>query len=248
MPLCSPSYGFRIRIFTNMHPAGVGTSFELTTNMPALAHAMKPPPKFGVREQVEQFILHMYTLDLVHYVSAFSKRVYQSGSLATATPGQPATATQADDDWEDVDDEDKDAGDPIPLLTGIRPLPLPMSAKSAGLKHVPLLPWEPSFPERGELNAFSPVKNRSRKLLLKLDREQLALRTRWIQPGSFLGIELGHVTDEDAGKAEKAAKAEDVYVWSAADGRESSGAKAGNLSLEEVIQALGKPDHEQEMA
>jgi hypothetical protein len=245
MRLCSPSYGFRVRIFTNMHPTGVGTTFELTTNLPSLAHAMKPPPKFGVREQVEEFILHLYTLDLVHYVSTLSKRVYQSGPPATTTADPPAAATQADDDWEDIDDdEDKEAGDPIGLLTGILPLPLPMSAKSAGLKDMPLLPWEPAFPERGELAAFSPLKNRSRKLLLELDRAQLVLRTRWIGPGSFLGIDLGHVADEDTDKVDKAAKVEDIYVWSAADGREGSVAKSGKPSLDEVIQALGKGDHE----
>lgn len=231
IPLCTPSYGLRVRVFTNMHPNGAGTQFDATTNHPALSHAIKTPLKLGLRDELGQFVTYLFTVDLVHFIADVSKRLYPSPPPPASSQQDTTTTTTTTtgegeagepDEWEDGEDEDEKSVNPVAELLGITPTPLPRLSKTARAAQatIPLLPWELAFPEAGELTAFSPKKNRTRKMCVELSDAELALATHWM---AGTGVENGKVGDEER------------YVWRADQ------PQAEQL-LEGAVEAMGKAD------
>ncbi|KAL1954713.1 hypothetical protein VTO42DRAFT_766 [Malbranchea cinnamomea] len=238
-PLCTPSKGFRVRIYTNMHPTlGFGTEFEVLTNLPALSHAMKSPLKLGLREEVEDFITFMYTLDLVSYITDLSKRIYPPPEPKDSPlKGPPmfggATGFAGKSGWDLVDyedvDEDEQQTNPIIEATGVKPYnPYWKYKKSPTFKDVYLIPWHPLFSAGGELASYSPKRDQTRKMWVKVRRDELAVRVRWMGKGT-----VGLVIDlDEPEKSEQNCGPEEKFVWQIKGGGEER-------SLEEVIKALG---------
>lgn len=232
-PLCTPHTGFRIRIHTSMHPTtGFGTEFEIETTLPGLAHRMhesSPPLKLGLRGEVEDFILHMFTLDLVAYVSAFSKKIYTPPKVPESPfVGAPMFGHEAAtrSGWDVADEEQSEDEEPNPItqLTGVRPYnPYWKYQRSPLFKEVYLVPWTPSFSAGGELASYSPVRDRVRKMVVSVKRDEVGLRVRWMGKGT-----RGLVYD--LGKKEERGE-ETRFVWREG---ESSG------SLEGVVEGLGR--------
>jgi hypothetical protein len=220
----SPTSSFKIRILTNLAPNALGTEFEISTNLSCLS-TTQSSSRFGLREELEEFITYLFTLDLVFLVPSLAGNPLLPGIT-------PDISSQ-----EDQSDPDPFCNEP------------PVSSHPANL-----LPWDPMFPEHGELVAYSPARQRSKKLNIELSRHQLVLRSRWM--GGPEDGDEDQRNDEDGRESSPDNTAtktaphldESVYSWyldrgvSSADEMEGieieSAAQTKNRSIQDVVRLV----------
>ncbi|KMP07084.1 hypothetical protein CIRG_06765 [Coccidioides immitis RMSCC 2394] len=203
--LISQGSVFRVRITTNVNPNGLGSEFELVTN---LAHfpAQQSPFRFGLREDVRDLIIHLFTLDLVYLVPSLVKGSASAGAsqyLISRYTGSQAF----------VEEESTDENEFAP-------------SPAAKQDDVYLLPWQPTFPQQGELTAYSPARCRTKKLQIQLQSDQLQLRCFWVR-------HRGPSTKADEQPGER------LFTWRAVDmlgGAEES----SRPTLQRVMELLGE--------
>ncbi|KAI1942708.1 RNA polymerase II mediator complex subunit [Ophidiomyces ophidiicola] len=163
-PLSSKGSWFRLRLTTNMDPNGLGSEFEIVTN---LSHfSPQPTPlRFGRREDVQELILNLFTLDLVYLIPSLEKH--------------PNTATESEDFNPGAQSLNKEEE-----LWGENGLPHPSPISELNSAH--LLPWKPTFPQQGELTAFSPSRSSTGRLQVQFEGDKLQLCFSWAERGRTL--------------------------------------------------------------
>lgn len=146
---------FNIRIHTTMpdtssRQMALGTDYELTIRLPNFPYT-QPPSRIGLKHEVEQLLLRLFTLDLITYISSTSSQnAAKAAAAATATP----TTTK-----------DKDVS-----LSSLTP-------ENSNSNNSPLV-WESPFPHHGELMGMTPTGKRVKHLAIDLSRDALSLRMK----------------------------------------------------------------------
>ncbi|OAX84339.1 hypothetical protein ACJ72_01282 [Emergomyces africanus] len=69
----SPTSSFKIRIVTNVGPNALGTEYEIATNMTSGACAKSRISRFGLYDDLQQLLLHVFTMDLVYLVPLLAR-------------------------------------------------------------------------------------------------------------------------------------------------------------------------------
>lgn len=85
--LISPASSFTIKLRTTINPTSNGTEYDFTINLPGYPN-VSSPPRLGLRDEVEQLIMHLFTLDIVSIIP----------SLSNKNPPDATTSTEDDDD------------------------------------------------------------------------------------------------------------------------------------------------------
>lgn len=71
--LISPASSFAIKIRTTISPTSNGTEYDFTINLPGYPN-VSSPPRLGLRDEVEQLIMHLFTLDIVSIIPSLSHK------------------------------------------------------------------------------------------------------------------------------------------------------------------------------
>lgn len=71
--LITPASSFTITIRTNISPTSNGTEYDFTINLPGYPD-VSSPPKLGLKDEVEQLIMHLFTLDIVSIIPSLSNK------------------------------------------------------------------------------------------------------------------------------------------------------------------------------
>ncbi|WEW59203.1 RNA polymerase II mediator complex subunit [Emydomyces testavorans] len=212
--LVSQSSGIRIRITTNVDPNGFGSEFELITNLSCFP-GQQTPFRFGLREGMCDLVLYLFTLDLVHLIPSLVKKPGNDHGFEPQLSGYTAAQALAEEEPMDGDDDGDDLSE------------LPASKRDA----VYLLPWQPTFPQQGELTAFSPARCRTKKLQVQLKSDQLQLRCFWVERRT-----------STARKASGEKKpGEMTFTWRAAD-KPSEEGNTSRITLRQALEALGEKE------
>ncbi|EEH43902.1 uncharacterized protein PADG_00191 [Paracoccidioides brasiliensis Pb18] len=148
----SPASSFKIRVTTSTNANALGTEFEIATNITSAPRSNSKSSRTGLRSDLQQIILHLFTIDLVFLIP----------HLAGTSESFPSTLTQPINHSQPPKDSKDDFNPPTPLPESY------------------LTSWEPIFPENGELAAFSPSKRRSKKLTIDLHPNRLDVQCHWL--------------------------------------------------------------------
>ncbi|EEP77945.1 predicted protein [Uncinocarpus reesii 1704] len=209
--LVSQTSVVKMRIRTNVNPNGLGSEFDLVSN---LCHfpAQQSPFRFGLREDARKLILYLFTLDLVHLVPPLGKPADTTSSLNIPIAGLAKPRYLAEE-------EGLEDGEFVRS-------PTQKPDKTC------LLPWQPTFPQNGELTAYSPAHRRTKKLRIQLEDGQLHLQCSWAGRG-------GNSAEE-----KQQQPGEISFAWRAADIRDEA-ADASRVSFHQAVEILGKEDADQ---
>ena len=241
IPLVTPTHGIRIRIATNTHITGHGTDFSILTNLPALSHAMTKPRVLGLRSEVSDLITHIFTLDLVSYISTLSSKVYipppppespfkGPPMFPSYKPQKPKQTSGWDvDSSSDSDSEPESDTEQSPLaVKPYNPYYKFSAKKHPRFKNTYLAPWTPSFSAGGELAAYSPKLDRVRRMVVRVEEEEFRVGVEWMGKGT-----RGLVYDEGDKEERSVWKGKGRrWVWRAGEEKREE-------TLEGIVRRLG---------
>ncbi|PGG99019.1 hypothetical protein AJ79_08718 [Helicocarpus griseus UAMH5409] len=213
----SPTSTFKIRLTTTITPQTFGTEFELATNTPSIprSNSISKPTRIGLRDDLKQLLLHLFTTDLVFLVP------HLAGGTGLSSSHYFSRADMNQDEEDDFSDE------------------IPAS------KPHHLTPWIPTSPENGELTAFAHALRRSKRLAVDLQVNRLAVRCQWLggldaPTGTEGDAENadGRAKEKESDKAESQGIIE--YSWYADGTRQGADTimRDGEKSLKEVLQIM----------
>lgn len=197
----SPACGYTIRIKTDLSPSAPGIEFEVSTNLTCFPR-QKTPLRFGGRDDIREFLVYLFTLDVVHAIPSLGGT---KPNPALNLPDKPDQQQMPEFDMCDSEE------DPVPKSTE---------------PNVPI--WELTFPERGELTAFSATGQRTKKLRIEIDSEKLLVRCFRLEPTED-GKEFDPSEDDD--KKKKVSKKD--YTW-----RPEPGPDDSRETLEEALRTM----------
>ncbi|KAK2857313.1 hypothetical protein FQN49_004823 [Arthroderma sp. PD_2] len=141
----SPNSGYKIRVRTDLSPTALGTEFNIWTSLTSFPQ-QQITQGFGTREDTQEFLIYLFTLDVVHTIPLLG------GKRAVSTlPNKPQRDTGAGPSSLDED-----------VLATLAP-----DSKAAI--------WEPTFAEYGELTAHAFGQSKDKKLRVVLNGESLVL-------------------------------------------------------------------------
>ncbi|PGH31893.1 hypothetical protein GX50_05328 [[Emmonsia] crescens] len=149
----SPTSSFKIRIITTINPNALGTEFEIATNISSGPRTRTSSSRFGLRDDLQQLLLYLFTTDLVYLIPHLARDTDIQSSPPPVTSGQKQEQEPTEE-------------------TGFN-TPTPSHPSH-------LTPWTPTSPENGELTAFSPAQRRSKKLTIDLRPDRLAIQCQWL--------------------------------------------------------------------
>ncbi|KAK2753325.1 RNA polymerase II mediator complex subunit [Onygenales sp. PD_40] len=145
----SPTSSFKIKVRTNISPNSFGTEFQISTNISSGPQVQSSSSRFGLRDDLQQLILYLFTIDLVYLIPSLAGNLEESPP--TSLNGLAGALNQDDDGFNS---------------------PPPPSPNRAMI-------WLPAFPENGELSAFSPRNHRAKKIFLNIQPTRLSVRSHW---------------------------------------------------------------------
>ncbi|KLJ12316.1 hypothetical protein EMPG_12630 [Blastomyces silverae] len=171
----SPASSFKIRIVTNISPNGYGTEFEIATNMTSGSRMKSSSSRFGLRDDLQQLLLHLFTTDLVYLIPVLAR---DAGTESSPPPIPSQQKQERGQEREQIDQTD--------FSTPVQP------------RSSHLMPWTPTSPQNGELTASSPSQRRSKKLTVDLRPERLTIQCQCLGAGqdADLGADLESVAGE----------------------------------------------------
>ncbi|KAM5434643.1 RNA polymerase II mediator complex subunit [Microsporum ferrugineum] len=141
----SPNSWYKILVRTDLGPTALGTEFTIRTTLTSLPQ-QQITQRFGTREDIKEFLIYLFTLDIV-YTIPLRGGTKTVSSLPSTSEGEVATNTHgADEDRADIR----------------------TTVTEAAI-------WEPTFAENGELTAYMPGQNRNKKLRVILNEDSLVL-------------------------------------------------------------------------
>lgn len=97
------------------------------------------------------------------------------------------------------------------------------------------LVWEAPFPPYGELVATAPGSGRTKKISLRLSREELVLRTSWLRRNGGSDSDMAEAEDDEKSDDQPQEVGQLFYTWKLDGG-------TGQKTLEEVIAEVSKND------
>ncbi|PGH06114.1 hypothetical protein AJ80_08220 [Polytolypa hystricis UAMH7299] len=233
----SETSGFRLRISTHVAPNGYGTEFELFTNLPCMPGTnTTAPQRFGLRSELQDYMLYLFTIDLVYLIPPLSGNVNSPVAQTTHTHSH----FRADTDDDEEDDIEDTASQPLFHLSSLSTITTYLAA------------WEPTFAKYGELTAYCPSRRRTKKLRVDLRRDRLVLRSGWVGGSECEGDEEGvdRVGRGGAGMVTDG-KGAIAYVWRPGTGEEEEEEESkvkiddgseGEKSLQSVVLLMGAKD------
>ncbi|OJD12173.1 hypothetical protein AJ78_07185 [Emergomyces pasteurianus Ep9510] len=187
----SPTSSFKIRIITNISPNALGTEFEVATNISSGARANSSTSHFGLRDDLQQFLLFLLTTDLVYLIPLLARGEGTDSFQPRISSGLNQAHEQNDK---------TDLSTPVSLHT------------------FHAMTWTPTSPENGELTAFSGHR-RSKKLTIGLRPERLSVQHQWLGGAPDMGADLqrGLETvggESVAGDVEGKGLSSGIVMWS----------------------------------
>ncbi|KAK2733584.1 RNA polymerase II mediator complex subunit [Myotisia sp. PD_48] len=144
----TPNCGYKILVRTDMSPSAFGTEFEVRTNLSSFPQ-QQTAHRFGVREDISEFLVHLFTLDLVHAIPSL-------GGTRVGSIPRPKLALLDGSYGSDDPERDVDATSSLPTTV------------------VPI--WEPVFPQCGELASYATSGKCASKLYIDLSEDTLILK------------------------------------------------------------------------
>ncbi|EQL30571.1 hypothetical protein BDFG_06965 [Blastomyces dermatitidis ATCC 26199] len=169
----SPTSNFKIRIVTNISPNGYGTEFEIATNMTSGSRTKSSSSRFGLRDDLQQLLLHRFTIDLVYLIPTLA---WDTGTESSPPP---------------ISSQQKQEQGQAQVQTEQTHFNTPVQPRASHPT-----PWTPTSPENGELVASSPTQRRSKKLNIDLRPERLTIQCQWL--GAGLDANLGEALESMA--------------------------------------------------
>lgn len=205
----SPACGYKIIMHTDLNPTGLGTGFEVTTNLSSFPPQQKPF-RFGSRDDVRELLLYLFTLDLAHTIP----------SLGGTKPILQPSAELVDYSEFGLGPEEPDPDEDEP-----KPTPPAASGSQAPI-------WKPTFPQRGELATFSSENIRTRKVRVEFNEDALHLHCFRLQSEQEQSLDavssLLENEDDNGGRV-----ARKDYVWRSVPDQEDT-----KIPLKEALEAM----------
>lgn len=157
--LLSPTSIFKIRIVTNINPSAFGTEFEIGSNISSSPRTKSSSSRFGLRDDLQQLLLHLFTIDLVYLIPHLAR---DAGTEPSSL--RPNTSLLKQEQGQEQEQPEQSGfNTPTPRHTS----------------H--LTSWIPTSPENGELTVFSPSQRRNKKLTIDLHPDKLTVRCQWLR-------------------------------------------------------------------
>ncbi|EER44922.1 RNA polymerase II mediator complex component SRB4 [Histoplasma capsulatum H143] len=155
----SPASSFKILIVTNISPSAFGTEFEIGSNISSSPRTKSSSSRFGLRDDLQQLLLHLFTTDLVYLIPNLAR---DAGTEPSSL--RPNTSLLKQEQGQEQEQPEQSGfNTPTPRHTS----------------H--LTSWIPTSPENGELTVFSPSQRRHKKLTIDLHPDKLTVRCQWLR-------------------------------------------------------------------